>query len=165
MPVIAIVGAGPGLGLSVARRSGREGFTVALISRSAANLERLAAELAASGIEAAGFAADVRDRRSLTAALSATAERSGPVDVLEYSPAPHGAPPEAHAGLDPAPGDDVQRLQGPGQHHRVPHGDGGDDAPEPDALGERAECHRERQRVEHAELGANPATPIRRSVA
>jgi hypothetical protein len=32
MPVIAIVGAGPGLGLSIARRFGREGFTVALIS-------------------------------------------------------------------------------------------------------------------------------------
>ena len=92
MPVIAIVGAGPGLGLSIARRFGREGFTVALISRSAANLDRLAAELAASGIEAAGFEADVRDRPSLTAALDAAADRLGPVDVLEYSPAPHGAP-------------------------------------------------------------------------
>lgn len=33
MPVIAIVGAGPGLGLSIARRFGRQGFAVALISR------------------------------------------------------------------------------------------------------------------------------------
>jgi NAD(P)-dependent dehydrogenase (short-subunit alcohol dehydrogenase family) len=30
MPVIAIVGAGPGLGLSIARRFGREGFAAAL---------------------------------------------------------------------------------------------------------------------------------------
>lgn len=78
--------------MSIARRFGREGFTVALISRSAANLDRPAAELAASGIEAAGFEADVRDRPSLTAALDAAADRLGPVDVLEYSPAPHGAP-------------------------------------------------------------------------
>jgi NAD(P)-dependent dehydrogenase (short-subunit alcohol dehydrogenase family) len=93
MPVIAIVGAGPGLGLSIARRFGREGFAVALISRSPANLDRLTAELIACGIEAAGFAGDVLDRPSLTAALAAAADRFGPVDVLEYSPAPHGAPP------------------------------------------------------------------------
>jgi NAD(P)-dependent dehydrogenase (short-subunit alcohol dehydrogenase family) len=92
MPVIAIVGAGPGLGLSIARRFGREGFSVALISRSAAHLYLLAAELAASGIQAAGFEGDVRDRPALTAALQAAAARFGPVDVLEYSPAPHGAP-------------------------------------------------------------------------
>jgi NAD(P)-dependent dehydrogenase (short-subunit alcohol dehydrogenase family) len=93
MPVIAIVGAGPGLALSIARRFGREGFAVALISRTPANLDRLAAELIDGGIEAAGFAGDVLDRPSLTAALAAAADRFGPVDVLEYSPAPHGAPP------------------------------------------------------------------------
>ncbi len=49
MPVIAVVGAGPGLGLSIARRFGREGFAVALISRTPANLDRLAAELTAAG--------------------------------------------------------------------------------------------------------------------
>jgi NAD(P)-dependent dehydrogenase (short-subunit alcohol dehydrogenase family) len=92
VPVIAIVGAGPGLGLSIARRFGREGFAVALISRSAANLDRLTAELRRTGIEAAGFEADVRDRPALTAALAAAADRFGPVDVLEYSPAAHGAP-------------------------------------------------------------------------
>ena len=90
MPVIAIVGAGPGLGSSIARRFGRERFEVALISRSAANLDRLAAELAGNGIRAEGFAADVRDRASLKEALDAAADRLGPVDVLEYSPAARG---------------------------------------------------------------------------
>jgi NADP-dependent 3-hydroxy acid dehydrogenase YdfG len=93
MPVVAIVGAGPGLGLSIARRFGREGFALALISRTQSRLDDMAAELAASGIEAAGFAGDVLDRPSLTAALAAAADRFGPVDVLEYSPAPHDAPP------------------------------------------------------------------------
>lgn len=92
MPVIAIVGAGPGLGRSIARRFGREGFTVALISRTQAKLDDLAAELASSGIQAAGFAGNVLDRPSLTAALSAAAVRFGQIDVLEYSPAGHGAP-------------------------------------------------------------------------
>ncbi len=99
MPVIAIVGAGPGLGLSIARRFGREGFAVALVSRSAANLDRLSAELATSGIQAAGFAADVRDRPTVIKALDA-ADRLGPVDVLEYSPASHGAPPSPAAMTD-----------------------------------------------------------------
>lgn len=34
MPVIAIVGAGPGLGLAIARAFGTQGFNVALVSRS-----------------------------------------------------------------------------------------------------------------------------------
>ena len=38
MPVIAIVGVGPGLGLSIARRFGREGYAVALISRTQSRL-------------------------------------------------------------------------------------------------------------------------------
>jgi NADP-dependent 3-hydroxy acid dehydrogenase YdfG len=92
MPVIAIVGAGPGLGLAIARRFGREGFKVALISRAQSRLDALAAELAADGIEAAGFAGDILDRPSLRAALAAAAERFGGIDVLEYSPAPRDAP-------------------------------------------------------------------------
>jgi NAD(P)-dependent dehydrogenase (short-subunit alcohol dehydrogenase family) len=47
MPLIAIVGAGPGLGLAIARRFGREGFKVALISRAKPRLDALAAELTA----------------------------------------------------------------------------------------------------------------------
>jgi NAD(P)-dependent dehydrogenase (short-subunit alcohol dehydrogenase family) len=94
MPVIAIVGAGPGLGQSIARRFGREGFAVALISRTQSRLDAMAAELAGGGIEAAGFAGDVLDPPSLTAALAAAAGRFGQIDVLEYSPAPHEAPPD-----------------------------------------------------------------------
>lgn len=90
MPVIAIVGAGPGLGLSIARRFGTEGFQVALISRTQEKLDALAAQLAEDGIEAAGFTADVTRPESLQAALTEVAERFGPIDVLEYSPADPG---------------------------------------------------------------------------
>jgi NAD(P)-dependent dehydrogenase (short-subunit alcohol dehydrogenase family) len=91
MPTIAIVGAGPGLGLAIARRFGREGFRVALVSRTQSKLDALAARLAEDGIEAAGFTGDVLDRASLRAALTAAGERLGGIDVLEYSPAPGGA--------------------------------------------------------------------------
>jgi NADP-dependent 3-hydroxy acid dehydrogenase YdfG len=86
MPAIAIVGAGPGMGLSIAKVFGNHGFQVALISRSKDNLGTLAAQLAGAGITAAVFPADVSDLPSLRAALEQAAARLGPIDVLEYSP-------------------------------------------------------------------------------
>jgi NADP-dependent 3-hydroxy acid dehydrogenase YdfG len=85
---LAVIGAGPGLGLAVAHRFGREGFAVALIARGQDHLDDLAGRLRDTGVEAAGFAADVREPESLRAALSAAAERLGPVEVLQYSPIP-----------------------------------------------------------------------------
>ncbi|MFI1359630.1 SDR family NAD(P)-dependent oxidoreductase [Streptomyces sp. NPDC020898] len=85
---IAIIGAGPGLGAAVARRFGREGFDVALVSRSLERTTALAAELAAEGITARGFAADVRDPKTLEAALDAATATLGPIEVLQYSPVP-----------------------------------------------------------------------------
>ncbi|OXM61018.1 SDR family NAD(P)-dependent oxidoreductase [Amycolatopsis vastitatis] len=90
MPTIVIVGAGPGLGLSIATTFGDHGFDVALISRNKEKLDDLVDRLAERDITAAGFTADVMDRPSLTAALEAAARHfggSGGIDVLEYSPA------------------------------------------------------------------------------
>ncbi len=78
---------GPGLGLAIARTFGKEGFSVALVSRTQAKLDQLAAQLESEGITAKGFTADVLDRPSLTAALQAVKEHFGSIDVLEYSPA------------------------------------------------------------------------------
>jgi NAD(P)-dependent dehydrogenase (short-subunit alcohol dehydrogenase family) len=88
MSTIAIVGAGRGLGLAVAKRFGQEGFSVALVSRNQARLDELARELQADGITAEGFTADVRDRASLTDALVRASERLGVIEVLQYSPLP-----------------------------------------------------------------------------
>lgn len=86
MPTIAIIGAGPGLGLAVARKFGQNGYRAALVSRNAEKLEALTAQLAADGIEAAGFTADAGDPASITAALEAARDRLGSIDVLEFSP-------------------------------------------------------------------------------
>jgi NADP-dependent 3-hydroxy acid dehydrogenase YdfG len=85
---VAIVGAGPGLGFSVAERFGREGFRAALISRNQEKLDAMVARLADSGVEAAAFTADVLDPGSVQTALRAAKAAFGPVDVLEYSPTP-----------------------------------------------------------------------------
>jgi len=72
----------------VARRFGAAGFAVGLVSRSQAKLDALAEELAADGVQARGFAADVRDPVSLARALEQVTETLGPIEVLQYSPLP-----------------------------------------------------------------------------
>jgi len=88
VPVIAIIGAGPGLGAAVARKFGREGFSVALISRNQSKLDDLVAELATTGITASGFAADVLEPAQLEGALERAAAELGPITALQYSPLP-----------------------------------------------------------------------------
>jgi short-subunit dehydrogenase len=49
MTTLAIVGAGPGLGMAVARRFGAEGFSVGLLSRGQERADGLAAQLVGEG--------------------------------------------------------------------------------------------------------------------
>lgn len=88
MTTLAIIGAGQGLGAAVARRFGKEGFAVALISRHQGRLDALAAQLETDGVQAKGYAADVRDPSSISAALEKATEELGPIEVLQYSPLP-----------------------------------------------------------------------------
>jgi NAD(P)-dependent dehydrogenase (short-subunit alcohol dehydrogenase family) len=93
MPTLAIVGAGPGVGLSIAKVFGRHGFDVALIARDRDRLDELVGTLAGLGITAAGYPADVMDHPSLADALARAGKHFGGIDVLEYSPAPHNPVP------------------------------------------------------------------------
>jgi NADP-dependent 3-hydroxy acid dehydrogenase YdfG len=83
---IAIIGAGPQLGLAIARTFGSQGFDVALIARNREKLDTLVGKLTAEGITAAAFPADVIDRHALGKALQDAAAKFGAIDVLEYSP-------------------------------------------------------------------------------
>jgi len=85
---IIIIGAGPNLGLAIARRFGKEGLAVGLVSRTQSKLDDLAAQLEGDGVRAGGAAADIRDHEALTAAIESLAADLGPVEVLEYSPLP-----------------------------------------------------------------------------
>jgi NADP-dependent 3-hydroxy acid dehydrogenase YdfG len=87
MPVIAIVGAGPGLGLEIARVFGMQRFSVALVARTQSTLDELAQTLTSEGIEAHGFAADITDGASIAAAFAGIRDTYGGVDVFEFSPA------------------------------------------------------------------------------
>lgn len=83
---IAVVGAGPGLGYSIARRFGAAGHPVALVARNRNRIDVMSASLRESGITAESFAADVTDQGGLTAALHTAADQLGRIGVLSYAP-------------------------------------------------------------------------------
>lgn len=83
--IMAIYGAGPGFGIAVARRFGREGYDLALVARNRERLEQQVQSLATEGIQARAFTADFTDHRSATDTLARIREDLGPVDVLFYS--------------------------------------------------------------------------------
>ncbi|WP_062516003.1 SDR family NAD(P)-dependent oxidoreductase [Demequina gelatinilytica] len=117
MPTLAIVGAGPGLGAAVARRFGREGYAIALISRAQAKLDALAAELQREGLTARGYAADVRDGAQLEVALRSAAADLGPVTALQYSPLPARAYLHPVLDLEPELALDALRFSALGLIH------------------------------------------------
>ncbi|WP_141639171.1 SDR family NAD(P)-dependent oxidoreductase, partial [Paenibacillus riograndensis] len=69
MKTIAIIGAGPGLGFSLAKTFGKHGFRVALVSRSQEKLNHYSDQLNQMGIEARGFSADITNKMQLAAAF------------------------------------------------------------------------------------------------
>lgn len=77
-----VLGVGPGLGMSIAQRFGREGFAVALVSRSTARHDAYVAQLAGAGIEATAFTADLSDRDRLLTVL----KEVGTPEVVYYGP-------------------------------------------------------------------------------
>ena len=86
-PVLLVLGVGPGLGMSVARRFGAEGYAVALISRTAARHGDYLATLRDAGIEAAAYTADASDRAGLRGAIDSARAHFGRIDVGYYGPA------------------------------------------------------------------------------
>lgn len=88
MKTIAIVGAGAGLGLSIAKKFGKNGFRIALIARNQQKLNDLVSRLNILGIEAAAFTADILDKAQIASAFDAIKEKYGFIDVIEYSPIP-----------------------------------------------------------------------------
>ena len=83
MKTIAIFGAGPALGLSIAHRFAREGYRVALVARRQESLDELAAALPTT--ETTTYRADLLDPAQLTAAVTAIKQHLGRIDVAVWS--------------------------------------------------------------------------------
>lgn len=86
MKTIAIIGAGPNLGLSLAQKFGMNNFQVALVSRHQETLNPLKDELTEMGIATRTYIADVRDNGALSTALKQISRDFGSIDVVEFSP-------------------------------------------------------------------------------
>ncbi|MEV5025466.1 SDR family NAD(P)-dependent oxidoreductase [Paenibacillus sp. LPE1-1-1.1] len=93
MKTIAIIGAGKGFGLSLAKRFGKEGFQVALVARNAVKLQEMVDELTVAGIQASSFTADIYSKEQIEQAITGIKEKYGHIDVLEFSPTPGNFPP------------------------------------------------------------------------
>lgn len=99
-PTAVIVGAGPGLGLAVARRFAREGYALALIARREATLSALQGALSPLGPRLKTYAADAADPQAVDAVCAATVQDLGEPSVLIYNAG--GYRPGGIADISPA---------------------------------------------------------------
>ncbi len=85
-PVLLVVGAGPGVSGSVARRFVREGYDVELLGVDDEQLRALAGQLEALGATVGRAVVDVTDVAATTDVIRRTGEHAGRVDVLHVNP-------------------------------------------------------------------------------
>jgi NAD(P)-dependent dehydrogenase (short-subunit alcohol dehydrogenase family) len=83
--VIAIVGVGPGLGASLARRFAREGFAVALLARHEESLAPVRAELERGGTRVLSLPTDGTDAGAVQEAFARIKAKLGAPTVLVYN--------------------------------------------------------------------------------
>lgn len=84
---VAVVAGGGGIGGATARRLAQAGAAVVIGDLDAANAERIACEIAASGGQALGLCCDISDESSVAALIGAAVERYGGLDLLHANAA------------------------------------------------------------------------------
>lgn len=84
-PLCTIVGMGPGISFSVAKRFAKEGYAIAMISRPGDNLKALRQKLNEQGYEAHDFYSEAADFTQLKNAFDAVKETLSDTDVLVYN--------------------------------------------------------------------------------
>ncbi|MEO7733420.1 MAG: SDR family NAD(P)-dependent oxidoreductase [Kofleriaceae bacterium] len=104
---ILVCGHGPGISDAVARQFGAQGFSVALVARSADKLAAAAEALCALGITAKAFPADLGDPAAVTELVARVRDSLGPITVVHWNAYAGGAgdlttasPAELRASLD-----------------------------------------------------------------
>lgn len=85
-PVIIVVGAGPGVSGSVARRFADQGYDVGLLGADQGVLEELARDLEGRGATVGHALVDITDEQAARDAVRRLGEHTGRIDVLHFNP-------------------------------------------------------------------------------
>ena len=85
-PVIVVVGAGPGVSGSVARRFADEGYDVGLLGQDQGVLDELVRDLEARGAAVGHAVVDITDEQAGRDAVRRMGEHTGRIDVLHFNP-------------------------------------------------------------------------------
>ncbi|HEY3666743.1 MAG TPA: SDR family NAD(P)-dependent oxidoreductase [Polyangiaceae bacterium] len=88
---IVICGHGPGISDAVARRFGKQGYSVAIVARNAQRLDAAARALANDGISARSFPCDLGDPAAVKQMLADVHTALGPISVLHWNAYTGGA--------------------------------------------------------------------------
>ena len=88
-PSCLVVGAGPGIGQSVALAFAREGYDIALASRNADKLKRFQPALDKAGAASRAYGVDAGDEASLRQLFAGVRKDFGDPEVVIYNPAAH----------------------------------------------------------------------------
>lgn len=86
MKTIVIVGAGPGLGMSIVKKFGKEGYKVALIARNENKLKNMMVELESLGITSKIYTVDIMNTQVFSNTLKKIEGEFGRIDIVEFSP-------------------------------------------------------------------------------
>jgi NAD(P)-dependent dehydrogenase (short-subunit alcohol dehydrogenase family) len=82
---LLLIGMGPGMGLSIARRFGREGFEILMMARNAEKLHHFSELLQAEGIASRVFPADIADPVAFRATLDEVVQAHPDLDIVHYN--------------------------------------------------------------------------------
>ena len=78
--VVIVTGAGQGIGAGIALAAAAEGASIVAAGRTFEKVEKMAAEIAARGVEALPWKCDVRHRDEVDACVAATLEKFDRID-------------------------------------------------------------------------------------
>ncbi len=98
--MLAIVGAGPGLGSALAKRFAREGWSIALVALRQDVIDAGLAELEGFGVNTCGAEADVADREGIERAFGSIIDTLGVPDVVVYNASIYQAEPALELSHD-----------------------------------------------------------------
>lgn len=85
MKTAIIIGAGPGNGVEISKRFGKEGFQIVCAARTQETLAAVVTELKEQGVEAVGVECDASRRSDIASLVEWTKEQYGQIDLLVYN--------------------------------------------------------------------------------